>query len=90
MDYLAAMGQADAFDQLVIVGKHGPILVLVPECREDIVEIAREQRRGVGGAAPMIVTPCFSTASPATVPSTLPPAEAAMSTITLPGRIVAI
>src|SRR6185503_2008245 len=39
--------------------------------------------------APMIVTPCFSTCSPLTVPSTLPPASAARSTITLPGRIVA-
>ncbi len=37
----------------------------------------------------MIVTPCFTTFSPATQPSTLPPASAARSTTTLPGRIVA-
>ena len=38
----------------------------------------------------MIVTPlAVTTASPATVPSTLPPLAAAMSTITLPLLIVA-
>ena len=38
----------------------------------------------------MILTPLsVTTASPATVPSTLPPLAAAMSTITLPGRIEA-
>ena len=37
----------------------------------------------------MIVTPWRTTFSPATLPSTLPPASAARSTITLPLRIVA-
>ena len=40
--------------------------------------------------APMILTPCLSTVSPLTVPSTLPPASAARSTMMLPGRIEAI
>src|SRR5574338_906529 len=39
--------------------------------------------------APMMVTPCFSTRWSATVPSTLPPALAARSTMTLPGRMLA-
>ena len=33
----------------------------------------------------MIVTPCLTTSLPASVPSTLPPVSAAMSTMTLPG-----
>src|SRR5680860_646516 len=34
---------------------------------------------------PMIFTPCFTTSWFGTVPSTLPPISAAMSTMTLPG-----
>ena len=34
---------------------------------------------------PMIFTPCLTTSLPGSVPSTLPPISAAMSTMTLPG-----
>src|SRR6185369_8807895 len=48
---LAALGQPDAEDELVVVRKHRPLLLLVPEGAQEIVEVAREQRRGVGGEA---------------------------------------
>src|SRR5215204_4824162 len=51
VDDLAVLGQADAFDDFVVVREHGPGLLLVPEGSEEIVEVAREQRRGVGGEA---------------------------------------
>src|SRR5207237_1227585 len=38
---------------------------------------------------PTIFTPCRSTTSPATAPSTLPPCSTARSTMTLPGRMLA-
>src|SRR5438552_12026956 len=40
---LAALRQADGFDDLVIVGKHRPALLLVPKGRKEIVEVPREQ-----------------------------------------------
>src|SRR3954454_7989652 len=51
MDHFAAVGQANAFYQLVIVGEDRLVLVLVPDGREEVVEVAREQRGGVGGKA---------------------------------------
>src|SRR6185503_14602521 len=48
---LAALRQADRLDDLVIVGEHRAPLLLVPEGREEIVEVAGEQRRCVGGEA---------------------------------------
>src|SRR5438270_996902 len=46
---LAALGQADALYDLIVVRKQWATLLLVPECREEIVEVAREQRGGIGG-----------------------------------------
>src|SRR5688572_7088444 len=48
---LAAAGQANALDQLVVVGKHRLLGLLVPEGAEEIVDVAGEQRRSVGGQA---------------------------------------
>ena len=52
MDDFAAERQARAFDQLVVIRQHRFARVLVPEGAEEIVDIAREQSRRVGGQAP--------------------------------------
>ncbi len=76
---LAVLGEANAFDDLVIVRKHRRSPLLVPERTQKIVEVAGKERRESAArlrarfAAPKIVTPCFTTRSPLTVPSTLPP-----------------
>src|SRR5690349_24309085 len=44
---LPALAEADSFDDLIIVGKVGPAFILVPEGREEIVEVPREQSGGV-------------------------------------------
>src|SRR3954471_5144189 len=47
VDDLAAVGQADRFDDLVVVRKDGAALILVPEGAEKVVEVAGEQSRSV-------------------------------------------
>src|SRR5205085_2251812 len=39
----AASRQPDSFDDLIVVGKRQPPLLLIPEGGEEIIEIAREQ-----------------------------------------------
>jgi hypothetical protein len=51
VDDLAAAREADRLDDLVVVGKLRHILIPVPERAEEIVQIAREQRRGIGREA---------------------------------------
>src|SRR3546814_17610267 len=43
------LGQADGGGDFIVFGKDGFARFLVPEGGEEIVEVAREQRRGVGG-----------------------------------------
>src|SRR3546814_1648298 len=49
VDDLATLGQADGGGDFIVFGKDGFARFLVPEGGEEIVEVAREQRRGVGG-----------------------------------------
>src|SRR5205085_2056748 len=51
MNDLAAVGQANGADDFVVVRKHECPLLLVPKSAEEIVEVAGEQGRGVGGEA---------------------------------------
>src|SRR6478672_407766 len=49
---LAALSQSDRLHDLVVIGQHRASLLLVPERGQEIVEVAGEQGRGVGGERP--------------------------------------
>src|SRR4051812_26650280 len=48
-DHLAVAREPDRLDDLVVVGERRRALLLVPEGGDEIVQVAREQGRGVRG-----------------------------------------
>ena len=48
MHDLAIFGQANGLCDFILIGQNGSACVLVPESRQEVIEVAREQGRGIG------------------------------------------